>query len=223
MRPLQVDFVPRSITGLYEGGVVQMMDRMWGCYHPSSDALLSAFSLGPKGHGSVEVVAKSDARSTFLVSTSSSSGLRIMLIGVPSGKRDAWGGFDYSASPNTTLDGVPRAFSTHWDILPGDAEYPPSTLPAPGASPVLGDADLDRARAISTAIYGTLVGTLRTHNGSAVGIGTPSRTQSCHHPPESEVTLRRLTASGSARSRLGSCTLREDTPTCSTSLTQTAT
>ena len=173
---LQADFKPRSITGFYEGGVVQMMDRMWACYHPSSDKLLSMYALGPRGKGCIEVLPgrESNANKTFLVSTPSGSGLREMLIGQPSSKRDAWGGFAYAAEEVGPASGtVPQgggvapeaAFRTSWELWASDREFPPSSVGA-----MMGDADLERARAVSTGIYGTLAGTLRTHNGSAVSI-----------------------------------------------------
>ncbi len=100
-----VDWWPKSITCVYEDGITQMMDRMWGNYLPSSKKLLTAYSLGPAGRGCVEVFPQSQgegegeaapqSNDLFAASTPSDSGIREVVVGRATGKRDAWGGLDY--------------------------------------------------------------------------------------------------------------------------------
>lgn len=102
-----IDFVPRSITALYAGGVTQMMNQDgWMGYRASLDPLLSLFAIGSdsgvgcveilRGCGSFGSVGMPGARSgccsrvicgeeaedaTYLVSTPLTSGLREILVG----------------------------------------------------------------------------------------------------------------------------------------------
>jgi hypothetical protein len=72
----EVDFAPKSITCVFEDGISQMMDKMWGNYLPTSKRLLTAYSLGPAGKGCLEVFPQthSQANDFFAASNPSDSG-----------------------------------------------------------------------------------------------------------------------------------------------------
>uniref|UniRef100_A0A7S0EXJ9 Alpha-L-rhamnosidase n=1 Tax=Hanusia phi TaxID=3032 RepID=A0A7S0EXJ9_9CRYP len=184
-----VKFTPMSITGIYSGGIEQMMyQNDWQAYFPSSDDLLEVFAAGPKDYGCIEVIRQSSLRvrdgkssnlSTCLFSSTGATGLQEIVVGRLKNV-DRWTTCDLEQE-DFRCSKLPcfTSFSHSWMIFPNEWSYPVSAVIDDKTSQGVysffelsedGLAKVSSLEMISSAIsiYTNLVGILNSHRGSVV-------------------------------------------------------
>lgn len=161
---------PTSVNGLFDRGVVQMMNSS-APYFASEDALNRFYTLG--GGGSVDIKARGQSESVLLSADGSSfyrSGLQQVLSGSYP-QRDRWDDAGWESASATHVD-VGQRWETSATIAANNFDFPVSTVPS---GPNLPFEDL---RALYTAIYGTSVGSLVSYEypgETAVTVAHPDR------------------------------------------------